>query len=185
MAQRSFLRDAVIGAAAGAIGTVVMEQFFKVLARLPTDRLDEMADYAEDEKVRALDDVSVTDVEPKEDENAPQTAGRAAYEAMTGHAPSKQMAEKLGTGMHWGMGVGMGALYGVLRGARDDGFDLGGGAAFGTSVWAMADEVAVPMLGLTAGPTAQPPSAHVKGLGAHIVYGVATAAAAQALEKVL
>lgn len=188
MAQRDHLRDALVGVAAGAVGTLVMEQFFRALSALQSENGgaddDEGSDGGADE-AHALDDISLTDIESREGESAPATLARAGYEALTGEEPSKELRNRLATGAHWGMGLSMGMIYGLARGRRNGGLDLLGGAAFGAAVWASADELAVPLLGLSAGPTAHPPSAHLKGLGAHLVYGAATAATAQAIGRLV
>jgi hypothetical protein len=50
---------------------------------------------------------------------------------------------------------------------------------------ALGDELMMPLLGLADGPTAYPVELHAYGLGAHIVYGLAMAATAQVLDKVI
>jgi hypothetical protein len=47
------------------------------------------------------------------------------------------------------------------------------------------DELAMPLLGLTDGPTAYPAELHAHGLAAHLAYGAATALATQLLLRVL
>ena len=48
---------------------------------------------------------------------------------------------------------------------------FGRGLGYGAAVWAVADELMVPALGL--GPKEAPPKTHVRGLIAHLVYGLA------------
>ena len=62
-------------------------------------------------------------------------------------------------------------LKGVLRGA------VGGVAG---AVWAAADELVVPLLGLADRPTVVHATRHAPALIGHLGYGVATAAAAPA-----
>ena len=78
----------------------------------------------------------------------------------------------------------MGGLYGLAR-SRTATPDAAGGAAFGTALWLFGDEFAVPLLGLAQGPTAFPVRQHLHRLGAHLAYGLATAAATQALNTVV
>jgi hypothetical protein len=56
-----------------------------------------------------------------------------------------------------------------------------GGLAVGVGLWLLGDELVMPLLGLTGGPTAYPAAVHVHGFGAHLAYGLATSAATQAL----
>jgi uncharacterized membrane protein YagU involved in acid resistance len=67
----------------------------------------------------------------------------------------------------------MGALYGALWEVSPRTRQMGG-AAFGTAVWAAADEVAVPLMGLSRPTTEHPPARHAHAFAAHIVYGVTT-----------
>lgn len=68
-----------------------------------------------------------------------------------------------------------GAVYGLLTeytlAAR-----VGFGAAFGAALFLVADEIAVPALGLSRKPTDYPLSFHLYGLASHLVYGVSTEA---------
>ncbi len=131
-----------------------------------------------------FDDVAVVDPHRREDEPATQAAGRAVYESVEGEAPDEETRQRLGQAAHWAMGLGMGALYGAARGGAD-GFDPVGGLGFGAGIWLVADEVAVPVLGLGSGPTAVPMRTHLEGLAAHLVYGATTAVTAHALRRVV
>ena len=51
---------------------------------------------------------------------------------------------------------------------------LATGLAFGALLWAVSDELLVPLLGLSRSPARYPASSHVKGLAAHLVYGLST-----------
>jgi putative membrane protein len=48
----------------------------------------------------------------------------------------------------------------------------GAGLPFGAAFWLVADETALPLLGLSKGPTAYPVSTHVYALASHFVYGL-------------
>ncbi len=58
------------------------------------------------------------------------------------------------------------------------------GFVLGVGLWAMGDEVTVPVLGLSDGPTAYPLSVHIHSFGTHLAYGAATAVVMQALERI-
>lgn len=187
MHDHEHLRNAMMGVAGGLVGTLAMGQFFRVVRAATSEHggEGEQSDQQpEHSSSSPLDDISVTDIESRDDESAPATLARAGYERATGQQPREAVRDRMATGLHWGMGASMGALYGLARGdAR--GVDLAGGLAFGTAVWAAADELAVPMLGLSEGPTAHPPSVHLQGLGAHLVYGATTAAATYMLRRLV
>lgn len=73
--------------------------------------------------------------------------------------------------VHYSFGASIGALYGAYAEGRRDGAS---GAAFGTTVWLAADEVAMPLLGLSDATTRRPLEMHLQSLVSHLVYGAAT-----------
>jgi hypothetical protein len=75
--------------------------------------------------------------------------------------------------VHFAVGAAMGGLYGAFWEISPSTRQMGG-AAFGTTVWAAADEVAMPLLGLSGPTTKHPPERHVHAFAAHIVFGVTT-----------
>jgi uncharacterized membrane-anchored protein YitT (DUF2179 family) len=56
---------------------------------------------------------------------------------------------------------------------------------YSVGLWALGDELVVPLLGLQSGPTASPPVAHVNRLAAHLLYGAGLSVGTQALHRVL
>lgn len=82
----------------------------------------------------------------------------------------KQIA---GPVVHYLFGASMGALYGTLSHAWPV-VAVGAGVPFGLGVWLLADEIALPALGLAHGPRAYPFSTHAEMLAAHVVFGLAT-----------
>jgi hypothetical protein len=75
-----------------------------------------------------------------------------------------------GSAAHFAMAGVTGAIYGITDGALPI-VGFGRGLGYGAAVWAVADELMVPALGL--GPKEAPPKTHVRGLIAHLVYGLA------------
>jgi hypothetical protein len=75
--------------------------------------------------------------------------------------------------VHFAFGGTMGALYGgiseVLPAAR-----AGGGTVYGASVWIGADEIAVPLFGLSKQAGEFPPEAHLQAFASHLVFGFTT-----------
>jgi putative membrane protein len=87
-----------------------------------------------------------------------------------GYPLSKQEKKKAGPLVHYAMGAASGALYGALAEMAPIAA-AGGGSLFGTALWAIADEIAVPRLGLSKPPGAYPAAQHGHALASHIVYG--------------
>jgi hypothetical protein len=77
-------------------------------------------------------------------------------------------------GIAWGVGFAL-AARSLARSAPLR-WPLAAGAAFGAALWVLSDEVLVPLFRFSRPPTRYPASTHVKGLAAHLVYGVATEA---------
>lgn len=87
---------------------------------------------------------------------------------------SKEQKKKAGPLVHYTFGSAMGALYGVAAELFPNVATRGFGTGFGAVLFAVADEIAVPALGLSGKPTEAPLSAHVYGLVSHVVYGATT-----------
>ena len=132
----------------------------------------------------SLDSISAVGKQHKDDESSTRALGRIVHEKVTGEAPPTDHAAKaLSYGVHWGFGMLMGGLYGALRSGKGAS-DLGVGLAFGTGLWALADELAVPILGLQEGPTKAPKTMHANRLAAHLLYGAGPAIGTQTLTHV-
>ncbi len=175
------------GAVGSLAGVAAMGLFFRAAAKLSggSDGEDPAAsDEGPVERIHALDDISAVGQTAREDENATEAVGRIGYDAVTGHEPDEETRHRLGQAVHWGYGVLLGGLYGALR--PEAGLpDIAGGLGYGTAAWVLGDEVMVPLLGLSEGPTAHPWQEHATALGAHLVYGTITAAATQALRRIM
>lgn len=106
----------------------------------------------------------------------------------TGHELSPEGKKTGGMVVHYAFGTLMGALYGTAlefapRNYRRSA--LGSGLLMGTTLFAGADELALPALGLTGSPTETPASAHVYGFLSHLVYGATAGFVTQALRRVM
>jgi putative membrane protein len=89
-----------------------------------------------------------------------------------------------GEAVHYGMGAGSAAVYGVLAEVAPV-VTVGDGAAFGTSIWLLADELAVPAAGLSKPAREIPITTHVYALASHLVYGWITETVRQAIRRAL
>ena len=116
--------------------------------------------------------------QPEQSENEPQepatVATATAVTRRVLHTElSDQQKQAAGPLVHYGYGTAMGALYGGLCEAAPA-VGSGAGIPYGTVLWLIGDEVAVPMLGFSAPPTQMPLTTHADALAAHAIYGVAT-----------
>jgi len=109
----------------------------------------------------------------EEQEPATVKAAEAISENVFEHELTKSEKDVAGPAVHYAMGGGSAAIYGVLAEFVPE-VTKGLGVPFGTAVWLLADEAAVPALGLSKGPTEYPLSKHVYALASHFVYGLTT-----------
>lgn len=157
---------ALAGAAGGIVGAWVMTQFHVALygrgvtgAREPQSHRPvdggrhDPATKAADEVVTALTSTPLDDHE-------------------------KRVAGPL---VHYLFGATTGALYGVLA-HRWPVVATGWGVPYGLAVWLVADEIALPVLGLSHGPGAYPWTTHAEMVAAHTVFGSTTHVAMTAFQ---
>ncbi|WP_029214572.1 DUF1440 domain-containing protein [Kallotenue papyrolyticum] len=190
MLHRNPWRDLALGAIGGVAGTLAMGWYFKAVGALQARRRRDQA-RQEDHAHHAAEG-NTTPAGPLADiallgpfyaagENSTQAVGRWLYRQVTGGDPhSDETKTLLSELVHWSFGTAQGALYGLSRGAQPWP-DLGGGLLFGSTVWLLASELAVPLLGFAPGPSAQPVSKHALEWGAHLVYGATVALTTQSL----
>ena len=170
-----------LGALGGLAGVVAMEYYWKAASALAGG--DPREQKKDSQEPGPLDDISLVGKHHKEGESSTEAAGRIAYRLVTGKEPqSDETKNTLSYLVHWLQSMIMGGAYGATR--PNASFpDIPGGIAFGAAVWLFGDELVVPALGLAGGPTAYPPQLHAHAFGAHMVYGIATAATTRLFDK--
>lgn len=157
---------ALIGAAAGTVGTVVL------------DKVDWFLWDREDPASKQRTQAVRPHGKPPADvlvERAEETIGVEVDEATN---------QKLGVATHYAIGIAPAVGYALFR----DRLPVQGvarGALYGLGLWAMQDEVLNSVTGLGARPQQYPWQAHARGLAAHLAYGVATELALNAAEHML
>lgn len=109
--------------------------------------------------------------EHKEDATM-KAAGKLAH--MGGRELSYEQKKKAGPVIHYSFGMLQGAAYGAMTELTRTPGGFLPGALFGAGLFALADEVGVPALGLSEKPAEIPISTHLYGMTAHLVYGFAT-----------
>lgn len=121
--------------------------------------------------------------ERTEGQNATEVAAQKIAEATLDRPLTRKELSVAAPAVHYAFGAAMGAVYGGL--AEVISANPLTGAAFGTLVWAVGDEIAVPALGLSRAPESYTPDAHAQALASHIVYGVTTDIVRRGVRKVL
>ncbi len=128
---------------------------------------------------------------PESAESAAETGDDATVKAadkisrgVLHHELTKSEKKWAGPAVHYAFGGAIGALYGALANAAPIA-SLSGGAAYGSAVWLLADEIAVPAAGLSRAPSKTPMKAHVKAWASHLVYGFVTDLTRRAILKTI
>ena len=148
------LTDAALGALAGAAASAAMGPLTTYLARHQPEPAKRQ-EKAVSDRLGAPPTVKVA-----------QKAASALGTAIPSHRRSVA-----GQVVHYGFGSFWGAVLGGLS-ARWRTLPPGAGVALGILLWMSIDEGALPALGLSGKPGEYPRQSHVRGLAAHVLYGV-------------
>jgi uncharacterized membrane protein YagU involved in acid resistance len=169
--ERSVFKGLMAGLIGGLIGTIVMNEFQSLWSTV-SQRLEKGN--------------SRQSQQPSQPESESPTMKAAAKIArLGGRELTSEEKKKLGPVVHYSFGTLQGAVYG---GTAELAGTPGGfipGVLFGAALFAAADELALPQLGLTGKPSEMPASSHVYGLAAHLVYGLSTEIARRGLRAAL
>jgi uncharacterized membrane protein YagU involved in acid resistance len=152
----------VAGAIGGLIAALAMNQFQAGVSAVgeSLSRLDQQRGLVQDSGQKPQssgDDATV---------KTANAISKAAFD----HELTAAEKKWAGPVVHYGMGAKLGALYGAL--APSTPIETGAGTAYGAAVWLGADEIAVPLFGLSKLPTETPLSSHVNALASHLVFGL-------------
>ena len=121
---------------------------------------------------------------PEEQDDATVKAAKAISEGVFGHELTKSEKKPAGAAVHYAFGTATGGLYGAMAELAPQ-VTIGAGVPFGAVFWAVADETAVPLLGLAKGPSEYPLSTHAYALASHLVYGLTAELSRRAVRHVL
>ncbi len=150
------VKGAFAGLVAGLVATVVMTEYQNLMSRL-----------SEEEEKKKSKNQSKEEKEP-----ATVKAAKMISEGVFDHQLTKKEKETAGPAMHFAMGATSGLIYGIASELAPV-TSVGAGLPFGAAVWLLADDVAVPALGLSKSPTEYPLSTHAYALSSHLIYGLA------------
>ena len=120
----------------------------------------------------------------KEQDDATVETAKVISRNVFGHELQEHEKKPAGAAVHYAFGTATGGLYGALAEVTPQ-VTTAAGLPFGAVFWLLADEISVPLLGLSKGPTEYPPSTHAYALASHLVYGVTAEASRRALRQVL
>jgi putative membrane protein len=120
----------------------------------------------------------------EDQDDATVKAAKAISEGIFGHQLRESEKESAGAAVHYAFGAATGGLYGAVAEVWPE-VTLGAGLPFGAAFWLVADETAVPLLGLSKPPTEYSLSTHVYAFASHLVYGLTAELVRRAVRKAL
>jgi uncharacterized membrane protein YagU involved in acid resistance len=166
--ERTDVGNVLKGAAAGLIGglvaSFVMNEFQALLSSFSQSTENSGSkESAEPATVKAAEGIS---------------------EGVFDHELTKSEKETAGPAVHYAMGAASGLIYGAAAEIAPV-TTAGAGLPFGTAVWILADDLAVPALGLSRPMSEYPLSTHAYALSSHLVYGLATDIVRRAVRSVM
>jgi putative membrane protein len=109
--------------------------------------------------------------ERTEHQNSNELAAQALAGYILGRRLTRQELRVAAPLVHYSFGAVVGAIYGAYAERRQAD---GSGRGFGMAVWLAADEIAMPLFGLSDSTARRPLEMHLQSLVAHLVYGTAT-----------
>ena len=168
--KKSLLSGALAGAIAGVAGALAMNQVQRLAARAGHGR--EAGDATiglprtgrGPQPAQAIGNAS---------DDATAKVANAALSVVGYELNDRRAKQRAGEFVHLAFGAINGALYG-LAAELDPRVTAAAGVPFGASLWAVADEGAVPALGLSRGPRDASPGLLAYGLLSHCVFGITT-----------
>ena len=125
-----------------------------------------------------------SEAEKEQQDDATVETAKVISRNLLGHELQESEKKAAGAAVHYAFGAATGGLYGAMAEVTPQ-VTAAAGLPFGAVFWVVADEVAVPVLGLAKGPTEYPVSTHVYSLASHLVYGVTAELSRRAVRQVL
>jgi hypothetical protein len=119
--------------------------------------------------------------ERHEHQNSNELAAQAVARYLIGRHLTRDELRIAAPLVHYTFGAAVGALYGAYVERRP----RGSGAWLGATLWLAADEIAMPVLGLSEPTTRRPLEMHMQSLAAHLVYGATTEAVRRSVQSQL
>jgi len=165
--EASAWKGLTAGAIGGVVASWVMEEFQSAWTKVAENLQSQNASNTENS-----------------DEQEPATvkAAEKVSEALFDHRLEDAEKGWAGNAVHYATGGTSGAVYGLAAEFAPK-VTWAAGVPFGTAVWLAIDEGAVPLLGLSKGPTEYPVSTHAYALASHFVYGLTTEIVRRALRS--
>ena len=171
----------VAGLVGGLVASWTMNRFQDVWMKLSDNHSSSKQSPEQDKNLEA--NQRETGDDDSQDDTTVKTAS-AISEGIFGHRLTKDEKRIAGPAVHYSLGTSVGGLYGAAAEVIPE-VTNGGGLPFGAAFWVVVDETAVPLLGLSKGPTKYPLSTHFYALTSHFVYGLTAEVVRRSVRKAL
>jgi|SRR5579859_480787 len=169
-------RGMAAGLLAGCAASWVMNNFAQVkpIHQMPRQKRQGKRDRSTNgRKGGRYGTGSVARHEESEEEDATVKTAVAVSRKLFEHELTDGEKRIAGPVVHYAYGSLVGAMYGGLAELLPI-TSAGFGLAFGSALWLVSDEIAVPALGLSKGPSEYPLETHADALSAHLAYALTT-----------
>ena|SRR5436190_22438 len=163
--QPSIVKGLAAGAIGGLVASWVMERFQYAWMAVASNK-----------------DQTREPAETSNEEPATVKAAEMVSRKFFRHELAKSEKKIAGDAVHYATGGTSAAAYGVAAEFVPE-VTAGAGIPFGTAVWLVIDEGAVPLMHLSKGPAEYPLSTHLYALASHFVYGVTTEVVRRTLRR--
>jgi hypothetical protein len=156
-------KDVLAGAVGGVAGTLAMNYAQRLWTLVAERNPPESAAGKHDARDWQ---------ERTEDENSNEVAAQVLARATIDRRLTERELSIAAPLIHFSFGAAVGAAYGASLDTVPH--HRRSGVALGSALWLAADEVAMPVLGLSRSTLERPLEMHCQSLVAHLVYGVVT-----------
>jgi putative membrane protein len=169
------LKGALAGIVGGLAGTYAMSEFQGLWSRV--------VDGYESRSAGGRHDARDWQ-ERSEDDNANEAVAQAIAKYTVGRTLDRDALAIAAPAVHYAFGSAVAACYGAAAEATPE-VRAGAGAGLGIALWAAADEVAMPLLGLSEPTSDRAAELHLQAFAAHVVYGLTTEAVRRVVRRAL
>jgi uncharacterized membrane protein YagU involved in acid resistance len=180
--ETNTLKGLAAGLIAGLVASWAMNQFQALWSKVSGDEGD--SESAHPPRQNAPRESGGEESGGGEETPATVKVASAISEEVFDHELTKGEKKVAGPAVHYAFGTATGAIYGAMAEFVPD-VTVGAGIPFGTAVWLLADEVTVPLAGLSKPPAEYPLSKHAYSLASHFVYGLTTEAVRRAVRNAM
>ncbi len=179
--EGDLLKGVVAGLASGLIASWTMNQFQAAWTKLTASTEKSHGAQSMQPPEGSSGDESQ---DAQEQDDATVETAKVISRNVLGRELKESEKEPAGAMVHYAFGTLTGGLYGAMAEMSPQ-ITAGVGLPFGAAFWLVADEVTVPLLGLSKGPTEYPVSTHAYALASHLVYGMTAELSRRALRQVM